>query len=169
LIDGQAAFRDEFVALSRQGASCCVKGLRAEIEDQDTHDTFDAQRYTTGTADFEELAGKLAGEPTLMARCRDADGRRGQARKLARRPAGGESLARGRTNKQVAAALKISVKTVNVYRANIMWKLMLPNFSDLICNSAQSDRHLNTEYPAEAPVASSTSHSRKYRTPYPTT
>src|ERR1700680_4846766 len=42
LIDGQSAFDDEFVALVRQGASCCVKGLRAEIEDQDTHDTFDA-------------------------------------------------------------------------------------------------------------------------------
>src|ERR1700721_2874258 len=57
LIDGQSAFGDEFVALSRQRASCGVKGLREEIEDQDTHHVFDAQRHSAGTVDFEELAG----------------------------------------------------------------------------------------------------------------
>jgi DNA-binding NarL/FixJ family response regulator len=43
-----------------------------------------------------------------------------------------ESLAKGRTDREVAAALSISVKTVNVHRANIMWKLELRNYSDVI-------------------------------------
>jgi DNA-binding NarL/FixJ family response regulator len=41
-------------------------------------------------------------------------------------------LAIGRSNKQVASALNLSVKTVGVHRANIMRKLKLPTFSDLI-------------------------------------
>ena len=61
MIDGQSAFGEDFVALSRQGASCGVKGLRAEIEDQDTHHVFDAQEHSTGTADFEELTENKSG------------------------------------------------------------------------------------------------------------
>jgi DNA-binding NarL/FixJ family response regulator len=41
-------------------------------------------------------------------------------------------LALGRSNKEVATALQISVKTVDVHRANIMRKLKLPTYSDLI-------------------------------------
>jgi DNA-binding NarL/FixJ family response regulator len=41
-------------------------------------------------------------------------------------------LALGRSNKEVATALDISVKTVDVHRANIMRKLKLRNYSDLI-------------------------------------
>jgi DNA-binding NarL/FixJ family response regulator len=43
-----------------------------------------------------------------------------------------ELLALGRSNKQVAAALEISVKTVDVHRASIMRKLLLHTYSDLI-------------------------------------
>jgi hypothetical protein len=39
------------VALACQGAGCGVEGLRTEIEDQDTHHTFDARKYTMGTAE----------------------------------------------------------------------------------------------------------------------
>lgn len=41
-------------------------------------------------------------------------------------------LARGRSNKEVAASLDISVKTVDAHRASIMRKLNLDTFSDLI-------------------------------------
>jgi two-component system, NarL family, response regulator NreC len=41
-------------------------------------------------------------------------------------------LALGRSNKEVAAALNISVKTVDVHRSNIMRKLNLGRYSDLI-------------------------------------
>ena len=41
-------------------------------------------------------------------------------------------LALGRTNKEVATALDISVKTVDVHRAHIMRKLKLRTYSDLI-------------------------------------
>ena len=41
-------------------------------------------------------------------------------------------LALGRSNKEVATALDISVKTVDVHRANIMRKLKLRTYSDLI-------------------------------------
>jgi len=41
-------------------------------------------------------------------------------------------LALGRSNKEVAAALGISVKTVDTHRANIMRKLKLDTYSDLI-------------------------------------
>lgn len=41
-------------------------------------------------------------------------------------------LALGRSNKEVAAALDVSVKTVDVHRANIMRKLGLRTYSDLI-------------------------------------
>jgi two-component system response regulator NreC len=41
-------------------------------------------------------------------------------------------LALGRSNKEVAAVLNISVKTVDVHRANIMRKLNLRSYSDLI-------------------------------------
>jgi DNA-binding NarL/FixJ family response regulator len=41
-------------------------------------------------------------------------------------------LALGRSNKEAATALDISVKTVDVHRANIMRKLKLRTYSDLI-------------------------------------
>jgi DNA-binding NarL/FixJ family response regulator len=41
-------------------------------------------------------------------------------------------LAKGLTNREVAASLDISVKTVDVHRANIMRKLDLATYSDLI-------------------------------------
>jgi DNA-binding NarL/FixJ family response regulator len=41
-------------------------------------------------------------------------------------------LAVGRSNKEVAVSLDISVKTVDVHRANIMRKLNLSTYSDLI-------------------------------------
>jgi DNA-binding NarL/FixJ family response regulator len=41
-------------------------------------------------------------------------------------------LALGRSNKEVAAALDISVKTVDAHRSNIMRKLLLGTYSDLI-------------------------------------
>jgi len=41
-------------------------------------------------------------------------------------------LAEGKTNKEVAAALGISVKTVETHRTNIMRKLQLRAFSDLV-------------------------------------
>jgi two-component system response regulator NreC len=41
-------------------------------------------------------------------------------------------LALGRSNKEAAAELDISVKTVEAHRASIMRKLNLPTFSDLI-------------------------------------
>src|ERR1700724_2059458 len=68
LLDGQPAFRDDFVALSRQGVGCRVNRLLAEIENQDTHQVFDAQRHPTGTGDFEELAGDKS---VAVTRCRD--------------------------------------------------------------------------------------------------
>jgi DNA-binding NarL/FixJ family response regulator len=43
-----------------------------------------------------------------------------------------ECLARGQSNKVLAAALGISVKTVNAHRSNIMRKLTLHSYSDLI-------------------------------------
>ena len=41
-------------------------------------------------------------------------------------------LAEGKTNKEVAAALGVSVKTIESHRANIMRKLHLPSLSDLV-------------------------------------
>jgi len=41
-------------------------------------------------------------------------------------------LAEGKSNKEVAAALEISVKTVEVHRANLMHKLNLSSLSDLV-------------------------------------
>jgi DNA-binding NarL/FixJ family response regulator len=41
-------------------------------------------------------------------------------------------LAIGKSNKEVASALNISVKTVEAHRANIMHKLNLPSFADLV-------------------------------------
>ncbi len=41
-------------------------------------------------------------------------------------------LAEGHGNKQVAAALKLSVRTVEAYRANVMRKLELRSFPELI-------------------------------------
>lgn len=41
-------------------------------------------------------------------------------------------LAQGKSNKEVASALNISVKTVEAHRANIMHKLNLPSFADLV-------------------------------------
>jgi DNA-binding NarL/FixJ family response regulator len=41
-------------------------------------------------------------------------------------------LARGRSNKEVATALDISVRTVDAHRSNIMRKLNLRTYSDLI-------------------------------------
>jgi DNA-binding NarL/FixJ family response regulator len=41
-------------------------------------------------------------------------------------------LAEGKTNKEVAAMLDVSVKTVETHRANIMHKLALPSFSELV-------------------------------------
>ena len=41
-------------------------------------------------------------------------------------------LTQGKSNKEVASALKISVKTVEAHRANIMHKLNLPSFADLV-------------------------------------
>jgi DNA-binding NarL/FixJ family response regulator len=41
-------------------------------------------------------------------------------------------LAVGRSNKEVASTLELSVKTVDVHRANIMRKLRLRTYSDLI-------------------------------------
>jgi DNA-binding NarL/FixJ family response regulator len=41
-------------------------------------------------------------------------------------------LAKGKSNKEVASALNISVKTVEAHRANIMHKLNLPSFAELV-------------------------------------
>ena len=41
-------------------------------------------------------------------------------------------LTKGKSNKEVASALKISVKTVEAHRANIMHKLNLPSFAELV-------------------------------------
>jgi len=41
-------------------------------------------------------------------------------------------LAQGKTNKEVAAALGLSPKTVEAHRANVMHKLSLQSFSDMI-------------------------------------
>jgi DNA-binding NarL/FixJ family response regulator len=41
-------------------------------------------------------------------------------------------LTQGKSNKEVASALDISVKTVEAHRANIMHKLNLPSFADLV-------------------------------------
>ncbi len=41
-------------------------------------------------------------------------------------------LTQGKSNKEVAAALNISVKTVEAHRANIMHKLNLPSFAELV-------------------------------------
>jgi DNA-binding NarL/FixJ family response regulator len=41
-------------------------------------------------------------------------------------------LAQGKSNKEVASVLNISVKTVEAHRANIMHKLNLPSFADLV-------------------------------------
>jgi DNA-binding NarL/FixJ family response regulator len=41
-------------------------------------------------------------------------------------------LAQGRSNKEVATALEISVKTVDAHRTNLMRKLNLSTYSDLI-------------------------------------
>lgn len=41
-------------------------------------------------------------------------------------------LAEGKSNKEVAAALEISVKTVEAHRANLMHKLNLSSLSDLV-------------------------------------
>jgi len=43
-----------------------------------------------------------------------------------------ELLARGRSNKEVASALGISVKTVNAHRTNITRKLKFRSYSDLV-------------------------------------
>jgi DNA-binding CsgD family transcriptional regulator len=42
------------------------------------------------------------------------------------------SLARGRSNKETATALGVSVKTINAHRANIMRNLKLRTYSDLV-------------------------------------
>ena len=41
-------------------------------------------------------------------------------------------LTKGKSNKEVASALNISVKTVEAHRANIMHKLNLPSFAELV-------------------------------------
>jgi len=41
-------------------------------------------------------------------------------------------LAEGKTNKEVALALGISVKTAETHRTQIMHKLGLPSFSELV-------------------------------------
>ena len=41
-------------------------------------------------------------------------------------------LTQGKSNKEVASALNISVKTVEAHRANIMHKLNLPSFAELV-------------------------------------
>ncbi len=41
-------------------------------------------------------------------------------------------LTKGNSNKEVASALNISVKTVEAHRANIMHKLNLPSFAELV-------------------------------------
>ena len=43
-----------------------------------------------------------------------------------------DHLAKGKTNKQIAAELKISPRTVEIHRANLMEKLGATNVSDLI-------------------------------------
>jgi two-component system, NarL family, response regulator EvgA len=43
-----------------------------------------------------------------------------------------QCLARGKSNKEIAAALGLSVKTVETYRARIMMKLDAHSISDLI-------------------------------------
>jgi DNA-binding NarL/FixJ family response regulator len=48
-------------------------------------------------------------------------------------------LAEGRTNKEVASTLDISVKTAETHRANIMRKLRLRNTSDLVHYAVRND------------------------------
>jgi DNA-binding NarL/FixJ family response regulator len=43
-----------------------------------------------------------------------------------------QHLTQGKSNKEVASALNISVKTVEAHRANIMHKLNLPSFAELV-------------------------------------
>jgi two-component system response regulator FixJ len=43
-----------------------------------------------------------------------------------------QALARGLSNKEVAAEIGISPRTVEVYRAAIMMKLQLQSFADLV-------------------------------------
>src|SRR4029077_9851480 len=64
LVDGQRSFCGDFVALPRQGAGYCVERLLAEIENQDTHQVFDARRESADAVEPEEpAAGKLRVRP----------------------------------------------------------------------------------------------------------
>ena len=69
------------------------------------------------------IIGQLAKTSTQEASPGDVTARELEVLKL---------LALGRSNKEVATALDISVKTVDVHRANIMRKLKLRTYSDLI-------------------------------------
>ena len=69
------------------------------------------------------IIGQLAKTSTQVASPGDVTARELEVLKL---------LALGRSNKEVATALDISVKTVDVHRANIMRKLKLRTYSDLI-------------------------------------
>ena len=69
------------------------------------------------------IIGQLAKASTKEASLGDVTARELEVLKL---------LALGRSNKEVATALDIIVKTVDVHRANIMRKLKLRTYSDLI-------------------------------------
>ena len=48
-------------------------------------------------------------------------------------------LAEGRTNKEIANALKISVRTVETHRAKLMTKLNAHSLSDLVRYAIQNE------------------------------
>jgi len=81
--------------------------------------------FTSKVSDF-VLAGYLSPGPASPQHAKPA------SRLSPRETEVVQLLAEGKSNKEVAALLNLSVKTVETHRANIMVKLELPSFSDLV-------------------------------------